>query len=312
MSTQTPTPATAAPARKLARPEHAVSAEAGAAARPATARVASPAKACAALVLRSLSQSLKPLIAVGLVLMLLQVVLVLEASAQQQAHSFSRLAEMLPDFIRRTLGEMTLVAVSFQGAVCAGYFHPVVVLLVSFVSIYFGSEPAHDVEAGAVDLILARPLRRHWLVTRSLVLVVLSACAAPTMMALTMRVALQMLAPADAPWPAATQVLKMSVNLAAVASVMGAISLAIAARARRRGTPIAAAGVLTVLFYLVMFLEPTWRPAQTIGWLSPYHYFTPLNILAARGNPWRDVLVLVSAAAVLAAIAWQQFSQRDV
>jgi ABC-2 type transport system permease protein len=265
-----------------------------------------------ALVLRSLSQSAKALIAVGLVLTALQVVLVLEASAQQEAQSFSRLAEMLPAFLRRTLGDLTLIAVSFQGAVSAGYFHPVIVLLVSFVGIYFGSEPAHDVEAGAVDLVLARPVRRHWLITRSLVLIVLTTCGAPAVMAMAMRLTLPLFAPADAPWPALAQVLKMSLNLAAVATAMGTISLAIASQAKRRGTPIAAAGVLTVFCYLVTFLEPTWTPAQAIGWLSPFHYFRPLNILAARAEPWRDLLVLGSIGALLAAVAYWQFSRRDL
>jgi ABC-2 type transport system permease protein len=269
-------------------------------------------KAGVALVLRSLSQSLKPLIAVGLVLIALQVVLVVTASAQQQAQAFNRIAEMLPAFMRRTLGDLTLVAVSFQGAVSGGYLHPVIVLLVSFLGIYFGSEPAHDVEAGAVDLVLARPLRRHWLITRSIALIALTTGGAPALMAIAMRLALPVFAPADAPWPAIGQVVKLSLNLAAVAMAMGTISLAIASQAKRRGTAIAAAGVIAVFFYLVMFLEPTWPPAQTIGWLSPFHYFRPLNILAGRGEPWRDLLVLFSIISLLSATAYWQFSRRDL
>ncbi len=265
-----------------------------------------------ALTARSLSRSLWPLLAVGAVMIALQLVLVLQASAQQQAQSFGRIAEMLPAFLRRSLGDLTLVLVSFPGAVSAGFFHPVIVLLVSFLGIYFGSEPAHDVETGYVDLLLARPLRRHWLITRSLALILISTCAAPALMLATMRLALHLFAPAGAPWPAVATVVKMTMNLAAIAACVGTLSLLIASRARRRGTAIAVGGVAAVCCYLVTFLEPTWAPAQMVGWLSPFHFYRPLNILAARVEPWRDLLVLGIVGAVLTAAAYWQFNRRDL
>src|SRR5215475_15569246 len=88
-----------------------------------------------ALIARSLSRSWKPVLAVCLILMLLQIVLVLNASAQWQAQTFSRMAEMVPAFLRRALGDLTLVMLSFQGVVCIGFFHPVFVLLVSLLGV---------------------------------------------------------------------------------------------------------------------------------------------------------------------------------
>jgi ABC-2 type transport system permease protein len=229
-----------------------------------------------------------------------------------EAQTFSRLADMVPGFLRRALGDLTLVMLSFQGIVMVGFFHPVFVLTVSLLGIYLGSEPAYDIESGFVDLLLARPLRRHWLITRSLVLVLIAACAPPVAMALTMPVALSALAPADAPWPAAVTVLKMGMNLAAVSAVSGALSLLVASRARRRGTAISVAGIAAVCWYLVAFLESSWRPMQTIGWLSPFHYFNPLNVLGGRQEPWGDLLVLGSATTVLSVIAYRQFARRDL
>jgi ABC-2 type transport system permease protein len=265
-----------------------------------------------ALIARSLRRSLWPLVAVGLVLIALQLVLVLNAISQQEAQQLSRLAELLPDFVRRALGDLTFVMVSFQGAVTAGYFHPIVVSLVSFLGIYVASEPANDVEAGVVDLLLARPLRRHWLITRSLVLMLLIACAAPAIMAATMWVTLYLLAPADAPWPSAASVVKMSMNFAALAAVNGTLSLLVASRARRRGTAVTVAGVTAAFGYLLTGLEPTWRPAQAIGWLSPFHYYHPLYILAGRQEPWPNMLVLGVAGVLLTVAAYWQFAHRDV
>ncbi len=266
-----------------------------------------------ALIGRSLGRVLKPLIAVALVLAALQLVLVLQANAQQEAQAFGRIAEMMPAFVRRSLGEMTLVVVSFQGAVCAAFFHPVVVLLVTFIGVYFGSEPAHDVEASLVDLVLSRPLPRHWVITRSLALILLGTCGAVAVLALVMAASLQLFAAANAAAaPPAATVLKMALNLAAVATLAGTISLAAASRARRRGTAIAAAGVIVVFLYLVTFLEPTWAPAAAIGPLSPFHYYHPVNMLAGRGGPWRDVSMLAGASLACAAFAYWQFTRRDL
>jgi len=269
-------------------------------------------RAGVALIGRSLSRSLWPLVAVVLVIAALQVVLVLQASAQQEAQTFGRLAEMMPAFLRRTLGDLTLVVMSFQGAVSAGYFHPVIVLLITYLGIYFGSEPAHDVEAGFVDLVLSRPLGRHWLITRSLALVIIGTFGAPAAMAVMMWVALRLFAPADAAGPAAATVIKMAVNLGAVATLMGTISLLVASRARRRGTAISVAGVTVVFFYLITFLEPTWAPAQTVGWVSPFHYYHPVNILAGRTAPWRDLLVLGATGTTITLVAYWQFNRRDL
>jgi ABC-2 type transport system permease protein len=265
-----------------------------------------------ALIARSASRSWKPLLAVCVILSSLEVVLVLNATAQLEAQTFSRMADMMPAFLRRTLGDLTLVMLSFQGIVTAGFFHPVFVLLVSLLGIFFGSEPAYDVEGGFVDLLLARPLRRHWLITRSLALILIGAGAPPLAMSLTMPVALWLIAPATAPWPAMSVVAKMALNVTAVASLFGALSLLVASGARRRGAAIAVAGIVAVLCYLVMFLEPTWAPARTIGWLLPFHYFQPMNVLAGRGELARDASVLGLASLTLTAAAYWQFARRDL
>jgi hypothetical protein len=265
-----------------------------------------------ALTTRSLSRSWKPLLAVCGVLMLLQTVLVLDASAQFEAQNFSRLADLVPDFLRRTLGDLTLVMLSFQGIVCVGFFHPMFVLLVTMLGIYFGSELAYDVESGNVDLYLARPLHRRWLVTRSLALILIGTSAPPAAMTLVMPIALRLFAPANAPWPAAINVVQMAISLAAVASVGGAFSLLIASYARRRGTAIAVAGIVAVFDYLVTFLEPTWPPARSIGWISPFRYFHPLAVLSGRADLSHDLLILGTVSVVLAGLAYWQFARRDV
>ena len=84
------------------------------------------------------------------------------------------MAELIPAFLQRGLGGHAMLLASFNGTVTFGYFHPVIAIMVSVLAIYMASEPAHDVESGLVDLVLARSIPRHRLMTRSLLLVIAS------------------------------------------------------------------------------------------------------------------------------------------
>jgi beta-exotoxin I transport system permease protein len=266
----------------------------------------------AALVGRSLARARALLIAACVLLAVFQIALVIQAGSQYESNVFDRMSDLMPAFLRRTLGDLTFAILSFEGVVSAGYFHPVIVLLIAHLAVYVATEPAHDVEAGLVDLILARPVPRHALITRSLVVVGIAASVVPAAMALTMWSALRAFSPEGAPWPSARSVMRLSISLASVSACFGAIALAIATSARRRGTAVATASILMLLAYLVMFLEPTWAPARAVGWLSPFHYFRPILIVAGRADVWRDLIVLGGVSAVAVATAYWTFARRDM
>ena len=97
-----------------------------------------------------------------------QLIIVGQASAIEEQNSFGRMAELVPAFLQRGLGNRALLLATFKGTVAFGYFHPVVLVLVALLTIYLTTEPAHEVEAGLVDLELARSIPRHAIITRSL------------------------------------------------------------------------------------------------------------------------------------------------
>ena len=76
--------------------------------------------------------------------------------------------DLMPEFLQRGLGSKAMLLASFKGTVAFGYFHPVICVVVSVLAMYLATEVAHEVEAGLVDLELARAVPRHRLVTRSL------------------------------------------------------------------------------------------------------------------------------------------------
>src|SRR5688572_9320240 len=89
------------------------------------------------------------------------------AVSLEQAGDFQRLLEAVPAFVRNTIGP---ALASFAGMAVLAYFEPAIILGLVLFSVYVASEPAGDVESGLVDLMLARPLPRHWLISRSLLL----------------------------------------------------------------------------------------------------------------------------------------------
>jgi putative exporter of polyketide antibiotics len=242
----------------------------------------------------------------------LQIIIVGQASALEEAHSFGRMAEFVPAFLQRGLGSQSILLVTFKGTVAFGYFHPVVAMLVSVLAIYFATEPAHDVEAGLVDLVLARAVPRSVVVTRSLLLGAGAVVAAVILMALGTRLGLRMFAAPEFDAPSVATSTRMLLHLAAVAWCFGGFALAIAAGARRWSTAFTTAALAAVVLYLVDFLAIGWPPMRTIAWLSPFHYYPALSILAGTAPAWRNLGILMSVATVLCAIGYWRFIRRDL
>src|SRR4051812_3415080 len=123
-----------------------------------------------ALMRRSAAQARYVLLGAFALLFGFQLVIVGQAAEIERTQSFSRMAELLPGFLQRGLGSRAMLLATFKGTVAFGYFHPVVCVLVAVIAMYLTTEPAHEVEAGLVDLELARSVPRHRLLTRSLIL----------------------------------------------------------------------------------------------------------------------------------------------
>jgi ABC-2 type transport system permease protein len=264
-----------------------------------------------ALLRRSISEAARMGLPLLALLASFQMALVLQAASYGDVQ-FARMAEMMPSFLQRSLGEMVSAVASFRGVVLAGYYHPVVLIVTSLVAIFLATEPARDVEQGLVDLLLARPIPRHWLITRSLLVALLGVGSPAAVMGATIAVSLHAFAPPDVAWPAARTVVDLGLHLAAVTACFAAIGLMAGAGARRRSAAFTAVGALAVLFYLVDFVAHSWPPLRPLAWLSPFHYYPAIPILVGAADPWRNLAVLLSATAVFVAAAYWRFSRRDV
>lgn len=264
------------------------------------------------LVRRSFSRVVWPCAALGTILMALQVVIVAVAASFESSRSFDRLVALVPGFVTRSFASSLLTLASFRALAIAGYFHPVVVLIVTQFAIILASEPAGEIESGLVDLVLARPIPRHKLVTRSVLVVATGTIALACAMAAATAIGLTLLAPPGASRPTAWTVLALSAELLMLAWCFGAAALAAAAFARRRATAITLVGLLAVGLYLLEFLGALWEPVAPFARISPFHYYAGMSILVGRADVSRDLTVLGGLAAAGVAVAYWQFARRDL
>jgi ABC-2 type transport system permease protein len=265
----------------------------------------------AALVGRSLARVRGALLGVAGLLSALQVAIVLQAASYDQP-MFETIGQLTPEFIQRWLGDGIVALGSFGGLVAFGFFHPVVMLLVAAVAAFVASEPAADVEGGHVDLLLSRPVARHWLVTRSAIL----SLAGPLLLAASMIastwVAVAAFSPPSARGPSVVTLLTLAAHLVAVAWCFGALALALAGAVRRRAAAFVPVAIAAVALFFVNLLAASWRPARVVDVLSPFHYYQGAQIVAGLSNPGRDLFILGTTAVVLTALSYWCFRARDL
>lgn len=266
----------------------------------------------AALVARSASQMRYGIAGSLALACAFQIVLVGQAVRLAKTQSFGLLAGMMPDFLKRGLGDQLMTFASFQGTIVFGYFHPVVSILIPLVALYAATEPAHEVEARLVDLVLARPMRRGILLTRSLALAAAYILAAALVTAFGTWAGIGLFHARPYGVPSAAVIARLLWHLAAVAFSIAAFGLCLGAFARRRATAFTVGALVVVLLYVVDLLAAGSPVLEAIASFSPFHYYDAFAIAAGQARGMRDVTVLLGSAAVLSAAAYWRFERRDL
>jgi ABC-2 type transport system permease protein len=171
--------------------------------------------------------------------------------------------------------------------------------------------PAAEVENGFVDLILARPLRRHWIITRTIALVLLAIMLILSVMVAGTWTGLLLLAPADATWPTPVMLGSLALNLGMLMLCWGGVALALGA-ACRRSVASATTGLLALTSLLLDLTGRLWPPAERFAWLSPFRYFIPFDLVMGTALPMENVIVLWAIAMTGFVLAYHFFLQRDI
>ncbi len=259
----------------------------------------------------SLKRARTLLMATGLLLVVFQVLLVLIAGSIEHAGEFEQLASLLPPFVRTLLGPSVASVMSFSGMVCLGYFDLGIVIALLALTIALATVPASEVETGFADLILARPLRRHWLITRTIALLLLATLMLLAVMLAGTWAGLAMLAPANVRWPSPRILGSLALNLGLLMLCWGGVAMAFGA-ACRRSVASAVTGLLALTALLLDLTGRLWPPADRLAWLSPFRYFIPFDIVMGTELPIENMLVLWAIAMTGFTLAYFLFSQRDI
>lgn len=265
----------------------------------------------AALVGRSAAQARLVLFGGAGIFFVFQLLLIAHAAEIERSQAFGLVKDLVPGFLQRGLGAQALALATFKGSVSFGYFHPVIVCAVSLLGVYIATEPAHDVEAGLVDLVLARPVARHRLLTRSLGLALGAVLALTILMLLGTYIGLRTLAP-ELGWPSFRLLALLAVHLVAAAWCCASIGLLAAASVKRWTTAFTIGAAVIIVGYLVDFLAIGWPPARVLAWAFPFNYYPALLIVGGTANSALDLSILLGATLVFTALAYWQFERRDL
>ena len=262
------------------------------------------------LVKRSLSRHRASIIGLAALLAGFQFLLVVVATNLERQGLFAQAAALVPPFVREALGG--LLVASFSGTVALGFFHPVVMLALSCGAIYLASEPSGEVEEGLVDLVLARPVARHLVITRSLLVYAGSALAIVALMFVANEAASRLIAPQGVTLIARTRLLWVAANLVGVVWCLGAAALAAGAMARRRAAAAGTTSLLAISLYLLHFAAAAWPRLRPAARISPFHYYESMPTLLGASVPVANIAGLVTAAAVLFVAAQIVYARRDL
>jgi ABC-type transport system involved in multi-copper enzyme maturation permease subunit len=185
-------------------------------------------------------------------------------------------------------------------------------LALSCAAIYLASEPAGEVEHGLVDLVAARPVPRHLLITRSVIVSAGGVGAIVVLMFVANETAVRLIAPAGVAVIARPRLMWVAANLLTVAWCLGAGALAVAAGASRRGVAAGSMALIAVFLYLLHFAAAAWTKLRPAARISPFHYYESMPTLLGVSLPVRNMAGLLIATAILIAVAQVVYSRRDL
>jgi ABC-2 type transport system permease protein len=248
----------------------------------------------------------------GILLGAFQVVLVAVARSIQSSGGFETLSALLPSFVRELMGPAFVSFMSFAGIVCIGYFHVVVMVALVGLIVAVALIPVSEIESGFIDLILSRPIARHWIITRTIGTLILSIAMVLALMLSGTCAGLELLAPRDVAWPSAKLILSLAINLGALLLCWGGVAMAIGSASRRRSVAAGVSGLLALVTYLLDYVGRLWHPAESIAWLSPFRYYTPFDLVMGNALPWKNLLVPTGIAVAGFVVAYVLFARRDI
>jgi ABC-2 type transport system permease protein len=269
-------------------------------------------RACIALLMHSARRARTLLLAAAILLAAFQILLTTAAQSLQELNTFAGLTALIPDFLRQVFGSSLLTIMSFRGIACLGFFHVAIVAFLVGLMIALATEPAREAETRFLDLILAHPVARAWIITRTVVL--MAACIVLLLGAMTLGTwaGLHWLAKGEMARETFAVIPRLGMNFGLLLLCWGGISLALSTIVHRRSVAASIAAMLALACYMTDIISQVWKPLKPLAHYSPFHYYNALNLITGTPNSSHDLYVLACIAAAGCLISYLLFQLRDI
>lgn len=229
--------------------------------------------------------------AIVAILFLFQFLLIGVGRALTESGMFAQIGGFLPDFMQ---GFVSVGAMSFRGMVAFGYSHPVVEIFLIAMAIGIASESAVEIETKFVDVLMARPVRRMVAINRSVIVLLLCTIATVGSMLIGTFIGVHFLTPEGADPPSPRLIATLAMNLSCLVLAWGAIALVIASMSKRSSTVTSTCGLLGLVMFVIDYVGRIWNKLDLAARLSPFHYYSPFQMLGGAALRWTDVFVLIA------------------
>jgi ABC-2 type transport system permease protein len=196
--------------------------------------------------------------------------------------------------------------------VSIGQVHPLFGLACGLFAMGVGVRAiAGELEAGTLELTLARPIRRTSYLAAHVALLVPGAVVLAAAYALGCVVADRIFDPPGEPL-AIGRMAAAALLATALVLALGGIALLVSALHSERGRALGWAIGIVVAMYAASFLFPLWDPLRPLARLSLFWYFSPGPTIQRGEVLWGDALVLALIAAATVSAAFWWFGRRDL
>lgn len=243
------------------------------------------------------------------ILFLFQFLLIGVGRELHKSGMFAQIGNFLPDFMQSFA---SLGAMSFRGMVSFGYSHPIVEIFLIAMAIGIAAESATEIETKFVDVLMARPVRRIASINRSVIVLLLCTIATVGSMLIGTFVGVHFLTPEGADAPAPRLIATLAMNLTCLVLAWGAIALVIASMSKRQSTVTSTCGLLAFVMFVIDYVGRIWNKLDPVALLSPFHYYSPFQLLGGAALRWADVFVLIGIFVAGAVAANVIYARRDL
>ncbi len=150
------------------------------------------------------------------------------------------------------------------------------------------------------------------IVTRTIVVLLVSIVLAVGTLMVATFAALWLFAPPNVRLPQSRTIVALSVNLALLVVAWGGIALGLASFSKRRATAATVCGFMAFTTFVLDYAGKFWKTIEPASRISPFHYFNSFALIGGRALATTDVVALAGMFAASAAIAGVAYALRDL